>query len=610
MKLKLLFLAISAASSLAAAEAPPGGAGWGTLSATVVDAASGLPVPCTVEIRDSAGRVVTERASFRTGFRSDGRFRKRLPAGSARLRVSRGFETRALEEEVDVPAGGDREIRVALERIVDLRKRGWFAGDSHVHMLHGERTVPVTFDDVGLAARAEDLSYLSLAQAWTLDDPTPEKLSAELAARSSADCVLTWNLEAPKNYYRGDATRCLGHSWCLGVGGRTAEGEDVIHVLLEASAHDYESDKPTFSNFESHRLIRAQGGAAFYTHPARWWTGSWGGQGVYPRREDIRVSNMAVELPLDTLIGPSFDGLDVSTTDGEFEANELAFRIWCLLLNHGYRVAATASSDSCFDRPGGGVPGVVRTYTWLDGRFSLPAVTRATARGATFVTSGPLLLTGVDGKPPGSAFPADGKARQLAVEAWASGTDAKGLSRLDLYRDGALFKTRELSPPVPHLQTSFPIEGGEDAWYCVRLYGADRRQRAISGAFYFDRKPHEAPPPVPARVHVELRDADTGAAVPGAVTEVVFHGTLPRKGVRHEVPGGEGTVQVPAHARLQAEAPGYRPVTLSPFLDHAPLLEFITGLKAEDLVRWETFERVRALLGEVRLTFRLEKTAS
>ena len=48
------------------------------------------------------------------------------------------------------------EVKFSLERVVDLRKHGWFAGDSHVHMVHGENTLPVDFDDVALTARAED----------------------------------------------------------------------------------------------------------------------------------------------------------------------------------------------------------------------------------------------------------------------------------------------------------------------------------------------------------------------------------------------------------------------------------------------------------------------
>jgi hypothetical protein len=79
------------------------------------------------------------------------------------------------------------------------------------------------------------------------------------------------------------------------------------------------------------------------------------------------------------------------------------------------------------------------------------------------------------------------------------------------------------------------------------------------------------------------------------------------EGRKHAVRGGEAVLEVPATWRLRAEAPGYAPVTLSPFLDDAGLVAFVTGLAAEDLVRWATFERVRELLGQISLTFRLQQ---
>ena len=290
--------------------------------ARIVNAETGQRIACTVILVDANGRTVTEGEGVHGGFRSSGVFTRFLPPGRTKLRVTRGPEYTAAEKEIELHAGKATSLEVKLKRQVDLRRRGWFAGDSHVHMIHGERSIAVNFDQVALAARAEDLQYLSLSHAWQLDDPTPERLEAELVRRSTPDCVLTWNLETPKNYFKGDAGRCLGHCWALGMRGRTPDGADVIPMLLAASAADYESQKPSFANFESHALIHSQGGAVFYTHPARWWTGSWGGHGVYPRQDNMRVSNMAVELPLDTLIGPTFDGLDVITGDHKFSADQ------------------------------------------------------------------------------------------------------------------------------------------------------------------------------------------------------------------------------------------------------------------------------------------------
>lgn len=580
------------------------------LRGVIADAATGQPVPCTVTIVDAAGQTVVEHPSFKAGFRCPGQFEKSVSPGRARIRITRGFETRAVEKVVDLAAGSETDLKFSLERVVDLRRRGWYAGDSHAHMLHGERTFPVGFDLVALTAQAVDLQYLSLAQAWSLEQATPEALEAELRKRSTPDCVLTWNLEAPKNYYKGDVGRCLGHCWTLGMRGRTPEGTDAIGTLLAASAWDYESAKPSFANFESHALIHAQGGAVFYSHPARWWTGAWGGQGGYPRQEKMRLSNMAVELPLDTLIGPTYDGLDVITGAGEYAANTNAFALWSLLLNHGYRLAATASSDACFDRPGGAVPGTPRVYTYLPGGFSLAAAARATAAGRTFVTTGPLLLATLEGAPPGSAVPADGQPRRLAIEAWASGAETGGLRRLEVLRNGEPFAQMELNPPAGACRTNIVLRESGNAWFCVRAFGRDaQRQRAFTGAFFFEASPHAPPEPVRARVHVRVVDAQTGKLLEATLTEIIHAATLPRPGRQHHLPHGEDRLNVPATVRLRAEASGYTSAILSPFLDHPALIEAVTRLEDKDLLDWGTYQRIRGLLGDVPLTFRLTRTS-
>jgi len=580
------------------------------LRGTVLSRETGQPVPCTVTIVDSYGQTVTDSKGYLRGFRSSGMFTRLLPPGQTKIRITRGPEFQAVEREAELRAGEVTNFEVNLERQADLRRRGWYAGDSHVHMIHGEKTIPVDFDQVALAARAEDLQYLSLSHAWQLDNPTPERLEAELSRRSTPDCTLTWNLEAPKNYFKGDAARCLGHCWTLGMRGRTPGGADVIAMLLDASAGDYQSQKPSLANFESHALIHAQGGSVFYTHPARWWTGPWGGQGGYPRQDKMRVSNMAVELPLDTLAGPTFDGMDIITGAGEFAADQKSFQLWSLLLNHGYRVAATASSDSCFDRPGGAVPGAARLYTFVEGGFSLPGVARATAQGRTFVTTGPLLLVSVDGKPPGTALPAGNHPHELRIEAWPSGAAAGGLRRVEILRNG-----QPLEKPLddatgrsPSFRAVLPLVETGAAWYCVRAFGADeRRQRAISGAFFFDERPWRPPAPVKARVRATVVESGSGRPLDATLTEIHQVATVPQPGTQHRVQGGAATVSVPATVRLRADAAGFGPVTLSPLFDHPSLIETVTRLEDKDLVDWHTFERIQKLLDDVPLSFALKK---
>lgn len=588
----------------------------GELVVRVLDTATGQPVPATVTLTDARGQRVTRGAGLRDAFRTSGVFTQSVAAGTARLRITRGPEYAAIGSTVEIPADGQATLEASLTRRIDLRARGWFATDHHAHMLHGERTVPVSFADLALAAQAEDLQMLSVAQAWAIDAPTPERLDAELALHSVPAHRLAWNLEAPKNYFLGDAARCLGHCWTLGLRGRTPEGADVIARLLQASAWDYESHKPPVANFESHALIRAQDGAVFYTHPARWWTGAWGGQGGYPHQAAMRVSNMAVELPLDVLAGPTFDGLDLITGSGEAAADEKAFQLWALLLNHGYRLSGTASSDACFDRPSGATPGAARLYLHTLGEPTPAALRDAAVRGRTFATTGPLLLVSLDGLPPGTALPGSERHHTLSIEAWASGISTGGLSRIEILRNGASLRTFELPdrPVAFARKLELPGTTAGSAWYCVRAFGADpRRDRAISGAFHVDAVLWIPPAPVRARVEARVIDAQTGRPIPAVLRVVEYRGATPVDAetppVLHRAPEGSLRVEIPATTRLRAEAEGYRPVTLSPFFDHPELLETITRMDDRALLDWATFERIRQLLGQTRLTFRLEAQA-
>jgi hypothetical protein len=113
---------------------------------------------------------------------------------------------------------------------------------------------------------------------------------------------------------------------------------------------------------------------------------------------------------------------------------------------------------------------------------------------------------------------------------------------------------------------------------------------------------------VRAQVRAQVLDAQTGVRIPALLTEVTFSGTVPRKGRRHRLPSGEGQVSVPGTARLRADADGYAPLTLSPVLDFPELMKLVTTFDAQDLLNWESFNRLKGQIENVELVFRLQKT--
>ena len=68
---------------------------------------------------------------------------------------------------------------------------------------------------------------------------------------------------------------------------------------------------------------------------------------------------------------------------------------------------------------------------------------------------------------------------------------------------------------------------------------------------------------------------------------------------------GEEHLTVPGTVRLRAEAKGYEPLTLSPFLDCPDLVRTVTEMSDADLVNWKTFERLTERLSNIELVFRL-----
>ncbi|MCW5978725.1 MAG: carboxypeptidase regulatory-like domain-containing protein [Bryobacteraceae bacterium] len=595
------------AAILAVASAHPA-SGQAVLSVRVLDAETGAVMPATLRIETAAGSVITESAGFREGVRSPGLYRTELPPGPAAVTVSRGFDYGAERRRIELPAGEERELTISLRRRSPLRREGWFAGDNHVHMVHGEALVHATFADLERAARAEGLDYLSVAQAWNLPEPTAADLSEVCARHSRPDFQMQWNLETPKNYWRGDASHCMGHGWTLGMRDRTADGKDPIAEFYALNAHDFEKEKTPAPNFDTHALVHDLGGFVSYTHPTRWWRGDWGGRNGFPAETGKFISNLAQELPFDTIAGPTYDSIDILMQPHEREVNRLSLQLWYMLLNRGYRLAGTGSSDATFDRPGGAVPGKVRIYTRLEGDFSFAKAAEAMRAGRNFVTSGPLLTFEIDGRPIGDTITIQGPAKlRVHVRAWAAPDPASVLREIELVRNGDVI--RRLSPAAAHFDSAFEIEESNSAWYVVRCIGDNDNHVALANPIYVERGAAERPSPVPANVSLEIVDAQTRQPVTGSVAVIRRVGREERV-LRNLACPGACSFTAPATARLRIGAGGYAPEDRSVFLDTPELLDPAVNAKVEDILDWTAYERVRRALGRIRFTVALRPEGS
>ena len=581
------------------------------IAARVLDAETAAVIPCTVIIQTSDHHILIENPSFTGGFRSNGRFEKAVPPGETTITVSRGFDYVAQRRQLDLRPAQRAQITFRLRRQADLRRLGWYCGDNHVHMIHGAAKIPVDFPELAMAARAAGLDYMSVAQNWNLPPKqiTSARLSALCKSFSTPDFILVWNMEAPKNYWRGDVSHCLGHCWTLGMHGRTPEGQDAIQALSKMSAHDYESEKTPTPNFESQALIHALGGMVAYTHPCRWGWGKWGGIGIYPVEVGKFVSNLAQELPYDTVVGPTYNAMDILMQSWDRENYREAQELWFLLLNEGYRMPGTASTDSSFDSPGHALPGIVRVYTRVEGPPSITGIAQAMKAGKNFVTSGPLLLLNIGGHPVGDVIhisqPSD---FQVRLEAWPSGAVEEHLTRVELIRNGEIVNVLPVSNGKREFMAEFSIHEEGTAWYIARCFGSDDLQVAITNPIYFESSDYRPPHPTLALVTGIVTDKTTGKPLDGECEIVRMVGLTPFRESKHEFRGGRFTLEAPGTARLRVQAPGYKPVLKSVFMDYAPLLQMTLNMREAELTDWRTFEEIKHLLRSVRIEFQLARS--
>ena len=567
----------------------------------VVDAATGHPLPCRLAFRgdgvgpvwgrDAGGRDLAYAGTPRVW--CDGYWEGEVPDGVRALIASRPYEYRTRTIDVDT---GAPHLRVALEHCCDLPSLGWYCGDAHQHVVHGEALLQVDLPRAAAVARAEGVDWMVFDSRFTslpdATEPTPEELDALCAAASTGGFMALWADEYPKHD--------LGH---LAAFPQTT-GHSFADLAGEGIYHLEDGGRTPYTNFESLRALHRHGSLAVYAHPHRELGGTPG-----------RVGNIARELPLDTLVAPwSVEAVDL-ISDGV--DHPTCWGMWFLWLNAGLRVGLCAFNDACYDRAGEGWREAVayrRTYAYLGGALDSGALARAVRGGRTFGTTGPLLLFDVDGQWPGCALAADGVRRRARLRAWgvplyADPAQSGGIQRIVVFRNGEVFRQWEYGARGPgRVEETWELAEEDTAWYVARAEGTLPDQLAVTSPIYFAGAEYREPQPYPVRVRAAVVDGRTGASLSGRMELVEF--ARDRVDVVEERTFREGVFEgrVPGDLRLRTQVEGYAPRVLSPILDYDPLYrDLLGGIRSADLADPAYYERLRRALDRVELRFELSR---
>ena len=550
-------------------------------------------------VEDHAGHPIAFRAQAFDGGRMIAQVWERgsgelpLPAGKHTVLVRHGFDHDAVLLDVDLPEGVT-EKHVALRKRYDVKSLGWYCGESHLHGQHSGADQPQTFKDAARLAEANGLDYVQVAQWWTPDlGWTPlEKLKQMSHEASTPEVAVHWNMESPKCYMGKDDAGISGHLHCYGHG-----------CILGMEERPY--DRAfwfTGPNFRILQEIHRQNAVVMLAHPARFWFTN----GNF-------VSNWASELPFDYAVGQGYDGVDIFN-DGQpvFFQHE---HIWWNLLNMGYKVAGTAGSDcSIID----GEAGRFRTYTYIDGNFSWQKIAQGIREGACVASSGSMVLFEVDGRRPGTEFPADGEPHHAHITAWSGPLPGETLVSAQVVRNGEIVQAWDLrSRQARKWAGEFDLGDAAFAWYAIRVTStctdpallahwrqpAEIYDVAVADPVYFLPENFHRPQPILATVHLKISDehgkplaATVGINDAGKEVAQVAIG-----------PDGAATFQTPATANLTIKAPGYAEVTKNLYMD-SPVFAYCRDFSG--FYSPSGYNGLRALLGKLKFDVKLiENTA-
>jgi len=438
------FSLASIAVALAACSQP----GNGTLAIRILDAAGGAPMAARVELLDASGeaQVPPEALTLRfecaaaplpdwaarwaslsdriwnppTGtyqFYLDGGGAIELPPGRYRLRVFRGIEYRVARREIEIAAGEQKRVDVALERWADMEAAGWWSADDHIHVT---RRTPA--DDRNIAAwmAAEDLNVANLLQMGTVDqiDVTPQPGFGDAGAFRSGGTLVLAGQEHPRTHF-------LGHTITLGADALVDRRDSYIA---------YET---TF------REALERGGLPGFAH--------WG-------------------------LGPARRGLTLDAPRGlVFFVEVLQFdfpwyREWYDLLDLGIRMAPTAGTDfPCGDYFG--VPGRERFYVPLDAEPTRASFVAAVRDGRTFVTNGPLLDLRAGEAGIGDEISLDGPSRIPIRARVRFDPERDDVKRVELVVNGEPWPAPTTRAGPGELRVETEVEFAASGWLALRAEG-------------------------------------------------------------------------------------------------------------------------------------------
>ena len=418
----------------------------GRLKLTVVSDDTGKPAPAMVHLTwrtDGLARQPANGIEFAPQFdkqgKASGARNANLPSplnetfwcmpgscdmavapGTWQIGVRRGVEHEVVFEDVTIRSGETLERQLRPRRWVDMRKRGWWSGDDHVHC-----QILSDQDARHLMAwvQAEDIHLANVVKMGDIYRTYFEQRGFGPGYRvTDGEFVLSPGQECPRTHDQ------IGHTLAMNT---TSMVRDTDRYFLYDEVFD---------------AVHAQGGLTGYAHI---------NSGLFHVHRDMSLNMPRQKVDFAEIL----------------QFNHLGTGLYYEFLNLGCKLTASAGSDV----PWGGTIGEVRAYAYLGKKpFSADAWFEAFRHGRTFTTSGPMLELRVEDALPGDEIRLQAD-RKLRVRARAWG-DPKRMApvKLEIVRHGEVIRSAESADPKrPEAQLDFTVDSRQGCWIAARARAGD-----------------------------------------------------------------------------------------------------------------------------------------
>jgi hypothetical protein len=400
-------------------------------------------------------------------------FEVELPPGKYTLTVERGKEYLPAEQTVEI---GDKVVSVEmkLHRWIDMAGRGWYSGDTHVHR---------SMDELPTAMLADDLNVALPLTYWvTKSDTLPAQGDKNLPAVEAkvievAPRHIIWPLNTEYEIFTVSGKQhTLGAVFGLGHKTVLSRGVPPVRPIAEQVHREgglLDLDKHNWP--WSMALVPVMNVDLFELANNHHW------------RTEFFYKTFGEPIPAYMGLPPDPAGFD------EKSWTEFGFQNYYALLNCGFRMMPTAGTASGVHP----VPlGWGRVYVNCPDGLSYDAWMKGLKAGRSFITTGPLLLVWVNGRPAETRY--EQREERATYEIMADMYTTASTRRIEVLQEGKLATGStgkvgggRVSEDRPGKELTFRVDVHESTWFVVRCFEVlpDGRERfAHSAPIFIDVK--------------------------------------------------------------------------------------------------------------------------